>query len=72
MKAYIRVFNHTYFAVTDADGHYRIAKAPAGRFRVVAWQESVGYLDMGLKRGDPVEIRAGGITEVNFQVKPGD
>jgi hypothetical protein len=72
MRAYIRVFNHPYFAVTGEDGRYRIAKAPAGQFRIVAWQESVGYLVRGLRRGDPVEIRPGGVTEVNFQVKPGD
>jgi RNA polymerase sigma factor (sigma-70 family) len=72
MRAYIRVFNHPYFAVSDGDGHFKIAKAPAGKFRIVAWQESVGYLVRGLKRGDPVEIRPGGVTEVNFQVKPRD
>jgi hypothetical protein len=72
MRAYIRVFNHPYFAVTGEDGRYQIAKAPAGKFRIVAWQESVGYLVRGLKRGDPVESRPGGVTEVSFQVKPRD
>jgi hypothetical protein len=32
----------------------------------------VGYLDKGLKRGDLVEIRPRGVTEVNFQVNPDD
>jgi RNA polymerase sigma factor (sigma-70 family) len=72
MRAYIRVFDHPYFAVSDGDGRFKIAKAPAGKFRIAAWQESVGYLVKGLKRGDPVEIRPGGVTEANFQVKPRD
>jgi RNA polymerase sigma factor (sigma-70 family) len=72
MRAYLRVFDHPYFAVSDGDGHFQIAKAPAGKFRIVAWQESVGYLVRGLKRGDPVEIRPGLVTEANFQVKPWD
>ncbi len=70
MSAYVRVFDHPYFAVTDEDGHFKIDKAPAGKVRIVAWQESVGYLDKGLKRGDPIEIAPAGVTEVNFPVKP--
>ena len=70
MSAYVRVFDHPYFAVTDEDGHFKIDKVPAGKVRIVAWQESVGYLDKGLKRGDPIEIAPAGVTEVNFPVKP--
>ena len=70
MSAYVRVFDHPYFAVTDEDGRFQIDKAPAGKWRIVAWQESVGYLDTGLKRGDPIEIRRGGATEMDFPVKP--
>ena len=70
MSAYVRVFDHPYFAVTDEDGHFKIEKAPAGDFRIVAWQESVGYLDRGLKKGDPITIKPGGVTEVDFPVKP--
>jgi RNA polymerase sigma factor (sigma-70 family) len=70
MTAYIRVFDHPYFAVTDADGHFKIEKAPAGTFRIVAWQESAGYLDKGLKKGDPVAIKPGAVTEVDFAVNP--
>ena len=70
MTGYIRVFNSPYFAVTDADGAFKIDKAPAGKYRVVAWQESVGYLDKGLKKGDSIDIKADGPTTVNFEVKP--
>ena len=70
MTGYIKVFNHPYFAVTDEDGNYKIDKAPAGKFHIVAWQESIGYLTNSFKKGDPVEIKPGGVTEVNFTVKP--
>jgi RNA polymerase sigma factor (sigma-70 family) len=70
MTAYIRVFDHPYFAVTDGDGRFKMEKAPAGKFHIVAWQESVGYLDKGLKKGDPIEIKPGGVAEVDFTVKP--
>ena len=70
MSAYLRVFDHPYFAVTDEDGQFKIEKAPAGKYRIVAWQESVGYLDKSLKRGDPIEIPPAGVAEVNFPVKP--
>ncbi|MEX1128218.1 MAG: carboxypeptidase regulatory-like domain-containing protein [Vicinamibacterales bacterium] len=37
MSAYILVFSHRYFAVTDDEGRYRIANVPAGTYTVVAW-----------------------------------
>ena len=39
MKAYISVFNHPYFAVTDDTGHYQIDNIPPGEYEVIAWQE---------------------------------
>ena len=70
MTAWIRVFANPYFAVTDEDGHYKIEKAPAGKFHIIAWQESVGWLNKGFKKGEPVDIKPDGVTEVNFEVKP--
>jgi plastocyanin len=40
MSAFILVFSHRYFAVTDDDGRYRIDNVPAGSYNVVAWNES--------------------------------
>jgi plastocyanin len=37
MSAYILVFSHRYFAVTDDQGRYRIDNVPAGTYTVVAW-----------------------------------
>jgi plastocyanin len=39
MNAFILVFSHPYFAVTDADGRYVIPNVPPGTYRVIAWNE---------------------------------
>jgi RNA polymerase sigma factor (sigma-70 family) len=44
MTGYVWAFDHPYFAVTDANGHFEIPNAPAGNWRLAAWHEAVGYL----------------------------
>jgi hypothetical protein len=39
MSAFILVFSHRYFAVTDDEGRYRIGNVPPGTYTVVAWNE---------------------------------
>jgi len=39
MKAWVGVFDHPYFAVTDANGNFSISGIPAGTYEVIAWQE---------------------------------
>ncbi len=39
MQAHLRVFDHPYFAVTDADGRFEVKLAPVGKCRVVYWHE---------------------------------
>jgi hypothetical protein len=70
MTGYIRVFNSPYFAVTDEDGKFKIDKAPAGNYRIFAWQETVGFLNKDFKKGQAIDIKADGVTDVNFEVKP--
>ena len=41
MSAFILVFAHRYFAVTDAAGDYRIDNVPAGTYNVFVWNESL-------------------------------
>lgn len=45
MNAWVRVFDHPYFALTNDDGNFEIAKAPVSgpRARLYAWQESAGW-----------------------------
>ena len=39
MSAYILVFAHRYFAVTDAAGRYEIARVPPGTYTLNVWHE---------------------------------
>ncbi len=39
MNAYVQVFDHPYFAVTNADGSFKIENIPPGNYEVIAWQE---------------------------------
>jgi hypothetical protein len=41
-KAYVGVFSHPFFAVSSADGTFRISGAPPGQYTVVAWHERLG------------------------------
>ena len=41
MSAFILVFAHRYFAVTDDDGRYRIEGVPPGTYTLVVWNETV-------------------------------
>jgi len=52
MSAYILVFAHRYFAVTDENGRYRLGDVPPGTYTVMAWHES-----------DPVESRRVAVGE---------
>jgi len=39
MSAFILVFSHPFFALTDPDGRYHIDNVPPGTYSVVAWHE---------------------------------
>lgn len=43
MKAWIRVYDHPYFAVTDEKGNFEIKLAPQGDFKMYIWQENGGW-----------------------------
>jgi len=59
MKAYVRVFDHPYFAVTGADGAFEIKRAPAGNCRLVVWHEGVGWKGGAAgKDGEKITIKA--------------
>lgn len=65
MTAWLGVYDHPYFAVTDADGNFEIKLAPAGRFPLMIWQEKIGYRGGAKGRnGMPVEINNGGVTDL--------
>jgi plastocyanin len=57
MSAYILIFNHPYFAVTDDDGRYAIAGAPAGTHTLMVWSElgQAAPRRVTVADGEPVE-----------------
>jgi plastocyanin len=62
MSAYILVFSHPYFAVTDELGRYQIANVPAGSHTLQVWSE------LGVASPRRVTVPEGGTVDMDFQV----
>ena len=60
MSAFILVFGHPFFSMTDGDGRYHIDDVPPGAYNVIAWHEGVA--------SDPqaVMVSDGGVSELDF------
>lgn len=58
MKAYVYVFAHPWFAVTDQTGRFEIKNVPAGSYTIVAWQEKYGTLRQRITTQDGKSISA--------------
>ena len=41
-RAWIRVFDHPYFAATNRDGTFTIDSVPPGKYRLIAWEARLG------------------------------
>jgi plastocyanin len=63
MNAFILVFGHPFFAMTDADGRYRIDNVPPGTYSLVAWNEGAA------SDARAVTVPDGGTTEVDLTVR---
>ena len=63
MNAFILVFNHQFFALTDMDGRYRIDNVPPGTYNLVAWNEGVA------SGPQPVMVPEGGEAELDFALR---
>jgi plastocyanin len=61
MSAFILVFAHRYFAVTDSDGGFRIDNVPPGNYNVFVWNESLPLESRRITVPD-----SGGEVELNF------
>ena len=63
MNAFILVFSHPFFRVTDADGRYRIDNVPPGIYNVVAWNEGT--------KSEPMQVTVpeSGVTELDFVLR---
>ena len=49
--------------VTDKDGVVKIENVPAGKQKVEVWHETLG------KQEKEVEVKAGAVTKVSFEMK---
>jgi plastocyanin len=63
MSAFILVFNHPFFSVTDAGGRYRIENVPPGSYTLVAWNEGV------TSESRTITVADGGTTEADFTLR---
>ena len=71
-KMWLRIFDHPYYAVTDADGNFEIKNAPAGKCRLVVWQETLGFKTKGryAKYGEIINIEGGAVKDLgNIKIK---
>jgi plastocyanin len=62
MSAYVLVFNHPFFALSDDAGRYEIAGVPAGSYTLKVWSE------LGTASARRVAVTEGGTVEADFQV----
>ena len=65
MSAFVLVFNHRFFAVTDDEGRYRIEGVPPGTYTVVRWHELFDPQTRSVEVPD-----GGGEVEVSFSGEP--
>lgn len=59
MGAYIAVMEHPYFAVSEADGTFKIDNLPAGEYEIEAWHEKLGTkkVRVSLAEGETEELK---------------
>ena len=60
MTAYMGVFDHPYFAVSNAAGQFSLHLVPPGEYQLVAWHEKLGT------QTSPVTVQAGQTGSVNL------
>jgi hypothetical protein len=63
MSAFILVFGHPFFAITDDEGRYRIDSVPPGNYNVIAWNEGL-FSEPRL-----AAVPDGGATELDFVLR---
>jgi len=82
MSAYVHVVNHPYYAVTDADGNFKLTDIPPGEYTLRMWHENwvvtnevkkdgevVGYeFGESIEKSQKVTVSAGAETEAQFTI----
>lgn len=64
MRGFVVVTDHPFFAVSGADGTFKIEKVPAGKYTVEAW-----HTQFGLLKKEAVEVKDSGEVTVDFEYK---
>lgn len=59
MTAFVGVLSHPYFAVTDTNGQFTIARVPSGSYTIRMWHERFG------ERTHTIVVKAGASTAVD-------
>lgn len=62
MNAFVLVFNHPFFDVTDDDGRFELPSLPAGTYTLVGWYEGEARITR------PVVVPPGGWAEIDLVV----
>ncbi len=62
MSAFVLVFNHPYFDVTDDDGRFELPTLPSGTYTLVGWYEGEARITR------PVIVPPGGWAEIDLVV----
>jgi hypothetical protein len=63
MNAFILVFSHPFFTLTDKDGRYRLDNVPPGTYNVIAWNEGDS------SPPSAVTVPDGGAAELDFSIR---
>jgi plastocyanin len=67
MRAWVFVFDHPFFAVTKADGKFRLADVPSGEYEL-----ELSHPAGGLKWKQKVTVKPGDTTNVAVKLSPTD
>jgi hypothetical protein len=71
MKAYVRVFNHPYYAVTDENGSFELKNAPAGEWRLRVWHDNGWRGGAKGRDGEKITVKGGTVTDLGkLEMKP--